>query len=316
MLGLRMGKLALTLVMLLSSAPSNAVFQERSVNQCSDHHDGPCKKSSHCLPLVTPSNSTHLIVSWKNVFEGCRDEHIEEAIVAYRHKNTTLVIPINRGQKQVSVAANPCLQHTFQMFLFLTQSYTDSYKRESVRSGKFHYNNEENENYPYSGLLASHLETLVLPNICLKENRRITIPDPPEALQNCGLASFSNVEDAEFEKDSSTTATVEIVFNNPQNPDVHTSKLFEVTDIQRCQSDKSGKLSTIVLAAIVLSSTIAVCVTICLLVFFWQRRLMEKREKKMEKQNKNNIYGLYFTEDGEAIDQRTVEVVDVNEYYG
>ena len=109
---------------------------------------------------------------------------------------------------------------------------------------------------------------------------------------------------------------MEIVFNNPQNPDVHTSKLFEVTDIQRCQSDKSGKLSTIVLAAIVLSSTIAVCVTICLLVFFWQRRLMEKREKKMEKQNKNNIYGLYFTEDGEAIDQRTVEIVDVNEYYG
>ena len=36
----------------------------------------------------------------------------------------------------------------------------------------------------------------------------------------------------------------------------------------------------------------------------------------MEKQDVCNVYGLYYTEDGETVDQGTVEVVDVNDYYG
>ena len=65
-----------------------------------------------------------------------------------------------------------------------------------------------------------------VPNTCLKENGTISIPDLPEALQNCGVA-FSHVEGAEFEEVGSKTTEVKIVFNNPQSPDVHTSKIFE-----------------------------------------------------------------------------------------
>jgi len=35
----------------------------------------------------------------------------------------------------------------------------------------------------------------------------------------------------------------------------------------------------------------------------------------MEKQDENNIYGLYLDEDGQNIDQGIVEVVDFNDYY-
>ena len=226
---------------------------------------------------------------------------------------------INRGQENVSVEADPCLQHTFQFLLFFTQSYEDTHGVQIARSAKNEYNKKGNENYLYGGLLA----TEVLPNICLKENGTISTSDLPQALQYCGVA-FSHVEDAEFEEVGSKTTEVKIVFNNPKSPDVPTSKIFKVTDIPSCQIttrssfpiDKSGNSSTIIaIAAIVLSSTIAVCLTICLLVFFWRRGLMEKEGEELEKQD-NKIYGLYYTEDGQLIDQGTVEVEDVNPYYG
>ena len=284
---------------------------------CSDQHPGPCKRSSQCSPLVTPSNSTHLRVSWKNVFEGCEDAQIKEAILAFRlnERISPTTILIKRGQENDSVEANPCLRHSFQVLLFMTKNYSDTYVRESVLSAIFQYNSEENENYPYSGLLATEL----LPKICVSENRTITFPDPPEALQNCGVAS-SNVEDADFEKIEEVgrkKTKVKFVFNNPRKPSVQTSKIYEVADIQRCQPDiTSDNLSLIALAAIVISSTTVVCVTICLLVFFFQRWLMAKQQEKEEKEDENKIYGLYYNEDGQVIDQGTVEVVDVNDYYG
>ena len=58
-----------------------------------------------------------------------------------------------------------------------------------VRSAKNEYNKEGNENYPYGGLLV----TEVVPNISLNENGTISIPDPLEALQNCGVAYSQRV---------------------------------------------------------------------------------------------------------------------------
>ena len=207
MLCSRMDKLAITLAvaMLLSLASgqtdqdlvSKAFAQGRSgTQQCSDRHAGPCKLSSQCQPTVTPSNSTHLFVSWKDVFEGCQDKHIAEAVLAFTEDGgSPKVIDINRGQLNVSVEADPCLQYTFQFLLFFTQSYEDTHGRQGERSAKNEYNKEGNKNYPYGGLLA----TEVLPNICLKENGTISTSDLPQALQYCGVA-FSHVEGAEFHR--------------------------------------------------------------------------------------------------------------------
>ena len=74
-----------------------------------------------------------------------------------------------------------------------------------------------------------------------------------------------------------------------------------------------------VISAVVLSSTVAVCLSICLLVFLWRRRLMETQGRwkmEIEEQDKeNHVYGLYYTEDGQKIDQGTSVVVDSNPYY-
>ena len=43
----------------------------------------------------------------------------------------------------------------------------------------------------------------------------------------------------------------------------------------------------------------------------WQKR----NGKRVEKNDQDYIYGLYFTEDGQNIDQGKVEVVDVNDNY-
>ena len=175
---------------------SKAFAQGESGSQCSDRHAGPCKLSSQCLPTVTPSNSTHLFVSWKDVFEGCREEHIAEAVLAFiEDGGSPKVIDINRGQLNVSVEADPCLQYTFQFLLFFTQSYEDTHGVQIARSAKNEYNKKGNENYLYGGLLT----TEVLPNICLKENGTISTSDLPQALQYCGVA-FSHVEGAEFHR--------------------------------------------------------------------------------------------------------------------
>ena len=74
--------------------------------------------------------------------------------------------------------------------------------------------------------------------------------------------------------------------------------------------------TTTLVIGIVTSSAIAVITTSCLVVFCCRSWLKKKKGKQMEKQDQNNIYGLYYTEDGQNIDLGTVEVVDVNDYYG
>ena len=161
------------------------------------------------------------------------------------------------------------------------------------------------------------LATEVLPNICLQENGMLSIPVLPEALQNCGVAA-SRVEDAESEDVDRTTTEVKIVFNNSPSPDI---SIFKT--VYRCTKlgsfDETGNVRTMVVAAVVLSSTVAVCLSICLLVFLWRRRLMETqgrwRMETEEQDKENHVYGLYYTEDGQKIDQGTSVVVDSNPYY-
>ena len=175
------------LLIALAVATLLSFDQGECAAQCSDAA-GPCKLSSQCLPLVTPSNSTHLLISWKDAFEGCHADHIEEMyirIIGEKRKAKRHIF-VNLSQDNVSLEADPCLQHSFQIQLSFKQSYEDTYERGNMfpmltGTPKFHYNNEgKNKNYPYGGLLA----TEVLPEICLMKDGTISIPDPPEPLHN------------------------------------------------------------------------------------------------------------------------------------
>ena len=68
-------------------------------------------------------------------------------------------------------------------------------------------------------------------------------------------------------------------------------------------------------ASTITSSAIALVTLTCLVVLCCESFLKKWRDDKMEKEDSNTVYGLYYTEDGQQIDQGTVEVVDVNHYY-
>ena len=96
----------------------------------SDGHAGPCKKSSNCQPMVIPSNSTHLNISWKGVFEGCRDDHIEVADVVVTQGRRSRNVYVNLSQESVTVKADPCFHHSFKIYLSFTESYEEDYERD------------------------------------------------------------------------------------------------------------------------------------------------------------------------------------------
>ena len=261
------------------------------------------------MPKITASNSTHLLVNWEDVFDGCESSQIERMEIQIKRGESHQV---DFKEKYANFEANPCLLHTIVIRMFMAQSYAVSYGRSFLKSPYFEYNkfDGQNSNYPFSSLL----QTEVISKICLKEKGTITIPSPPEALKNCGLTS-GDFRDSDFNEEG-TTGKVKLTFKNPQNPDTKTYKNFEVKDIQLC---KSGNITTVTMGLIIAtatSSTIAVITSTCLVVICCKRWVKKGKEMKMEKQDKNNIYGLYYDEDGQNIDQGTVEVVDFNDYYG
>ena len=291
---------------MVSSSASNQFYV---YDLCPDAHKGPCKRSSQCEPFITPSNSTHLLINWEDVFEGCQKKHLERIEVEINKGVTKMKINTSVNEDSASVKANPCLQHDIVITMIMTQNYSDIYGRGVVRTPTFRYNSRKSMNYPFGGLLA----TQVVPKICLKTNGTITVPDPPKALQNCGLTT-GDVRDSDFEE-AGKTAAIRIWYKSPSKPTERTSKLFEVHNIQVCQSISLKTTTITLVVTTITTSAIALTTATCLVVFCCKRWLKKSKENRIEKQDKNNVYGLYLDEDGRSIDQGTIEVVDVKDYY-
>ena len=294
----------LFVLMLVSSASS-----QTSQDPCLDDHDGPCKRSSQCQPKITPSNSTHLLVNWEEVSEGC-ESHIESIRITTTNWKSFEAFKFEQKYDSV-VEANPCLHHSIAIGLIMTQSYIERYGRGymSIPSTEYNTIERQDSNYPYGGLLQKEM----LPKICLKENGTVSVPNPPVALKNCEVTS-GDVEESE----EGSTGKVRFTFKNPQNPGTEDHKEYEAKDIKMCKKDSTVETNktTVSIIAIAASSATAAIATICLVVFCCKAWLEIRRGKRMEKQDECNVYGLYYTEDGETVDQGTVEVVDVNDYYG
>merc|ERR1711990_259053 len=107
-----------TLILTLSSA----------LDLCSDPHEGPCKRSTHCAPGVTPENSTHLRINWDNIFDGCQEKHIEKMEIQINEGDSSE--PKNEivtfGNGKAVVLADPCLMQTITISLIMTLSYSNT----------------------------------------------------------------------------------------------------------------------------------------------------------------------------------------------
>ena len=139
-----------------------------ALDLCSDKHEGPCKKSSSCEPLVTPMNSTHLRVNWENVFEeGCEDSHIETMEIETKENRTTAKRKtVTLSQKETFVKVSPCQQHIITVKMIMTDTYGHAQGRSFLTTPAVEYNKieQKSEKYPFDDLLGSK----VVPKICLK----------------------------------------------------------------------------------------------------------------------------------------------------
>jgi len=61
-------------------------------------------------------------------------------------------------------------------------------------------------------------------------------------------------------------------------------------------------------------SLVLLIVVVVMVVIIFKRRRRQKEKEKKFKVEKNDLYGLYYMDDGDRIDQRT-EFEDQNVYY-
>ena len=290
--------------MFLSKVVIISILLKSVTSTCVDHHKGPCKRTDQCEPLVTPINSTHLLVNWEKAFnEDCEESHVEEIVIIVQRDRITKRKKVSSDQKETSVEADPCLSHSIRVVMKLKPSYSSSHKRSTLKSPSTNYNREsqQDDSYPFGGLLSLR----VVPKICLKANGTIVIPSPPEALRDCGISS-GEVKNSDFQE-IGTSSLVRLGFRNPENSRYTyyvTYKDFEVRSIQACQgalriqSDTttlcfllSGagtgheRRSTIISAS-VLVIVLVLVVTAGVTLTCWQRW----RERKLKKIDLNVDY--------------------------
>ena len=84
------------------------------------------KESDSCRPSgegeilnVTPTNSTHIQVSWEGVFEGCSDANVEDVYVQKYGGQTLRMDGAKYSHKRVHVELSPCLHHRMMVTLAL-----------------------------------------------------------------------------------------------------------------------------------------------------------------------------------------------------
>ena len=278
---------------------------------CSDTHEGPCKRMNQCRPLVTPMNSTHLRVNWENVFEeGCEDGFIEKMEIETKEETTTVTHKkVKLSQKETFVKANPCLQHIIYIKLFMTGSYSANHSRSFVTTPAMEYNKieQESDNYPFGGLLS----TTVVPEICLKANGTIVIQSPPEALKNCGVES-GDIKDSDFDE-VGATGKVRVSFKNPQNPSTKYHKNYIVKDIKACTRESNDD-NSLVIAVAVIVTLIVLGLIVTIAIICWKRQGKAKSREINREVDANPVYGIYALND-EGEDIGVSELRDTNVYY-
>jgi len=82
-----------------------------------------------------------------------------------------------------------------------------------------------------------------------------------------------------------------------------------------CSKPICSNTMTLALTSTVASiSLVLLIVVVVMVVIIFKRRRRQKEKEKKFKVEKNDLYGLYYTDDGDRIDQRT-EFEDQNVYY-
>ena len=160
-------------------------------------------KKSGCFPQIIPSDSSHLLISWKDLFEVCNISYIERGEIKLKRRKLFVAF----DQLNVKLKADPCLEHRASVGLFIEGKH----KTGILLS----YNSES---FPFGGLF----DNSVVQKMCIKPNGQVSIPTTPESLENCGIM-IKDVWNTNFNR---TMTNVRVSFNSPEDP-TSTSHSFQ-----------------------------------------------------------------------------------------
>lgn len=205
-------------------------------------------------------------------------------------------------------------EHDIRVVLVFLRNYSSLYSQGShaeVSTRFARYNSMEGEVLPYSGLL---------PGVCIWPNRTLSVL-AVEALRNCKIA-INTTES--FEDVNKVNGTLSLQFKDPQGS--NQMKVMEIssTNVKGCaqntiNENESKNSSNIINAVLFLIGGLFI-IGLNIGVSIWacrrRRRTQRSRSLVREEGGGNPIYGLYYTAEGDRIDESTVEVVDSNGYYG
>ena len=138
-------------------------------------------------PKVNVADSTHLRVSWHELFPGSCGEVDHMDVVAEDHKEgSSETFPAQFDAKEVLVSLDPCLGFSIFLRIFFDDKinkFLNVFESEIVKYNAM--SPTPNIHTVYGGLLE---EVGFLQNICLKgEEGEMSIPDPPEEVSKCVL---------------------------------------------------------------------------------------------------------------------------------
>lgn len=137
---------------------------------CSNH--GLSKKR----PTVKTGNSSHILVSWENVFQGNCEKDLDTVSLVINNQDNI----VNFNQKEALVPGNPCLQ----ILVFIRLTYINN---NIVVSPKALFNFRTYHGW-ISTIYAEMLKDTVSEWICLKEKGTVTFLEPPEAFAACVIS--------------------------------------------------------------------------------------------------------------------------------
>ena len=148
---------------------------------------------------VVPADSTHILVSWENVFVDCDDSNVKWVEVQIKTRTggfDKIQRNIPFSQKNVSLERNPCFQHQVRVVLEMPNTVA------TITSILAVYNEMENvREYDYfKGFHSGILNEEVIQKTCLKRNTAsVQIPDNPISIDKCidsktknGVAKLEN----------------------------------------------------------------------------------------------------------------------------
>ena len=97
--------------------------QVKKIQACTE-----CTMNNSVAPMTNAHNSSHIIVSWENIFQGCENYEIKELVTVVGEQRTKRKF----GEKNALIPESPCLNHSVRVQLNFRDSRKESLNSETI----------------------------------------------------------------------------------------------------------------------------------------------------------------------------------------